>query len=214
MNLQHTLGCAALSLSFAGLSLLTAAPAEAFTLTFENGDGFEGNALANVNDFDFEFLAFDGSSTFVDGDYGNFGIMSGTGNFAPYITFGGLSEGLLIKSADFAAVTSVTDFMQYDESITNSGKASWAIDISNIKLYEHMDGNEGTRGITADATFRSGNTVKGVGALSTQFKPSISNPRAVSIGAKVDVPEPTGIIGAGIAVTMMAGLRKRAKQNA
>ena len=28
------------------------------------------------------------------------------------------------------------------------------------------------------------------------------------------VPEPTGVLGAGIAVTMMAGLRKRSKQNA
>ncbi|MCC5899175.1 MAG: PEP-CTERM sorting domain-containing protein [Phormidium sp. BM_Day4_Bin.17] len=222
MNLQHTLSCAALSLSVAGLSLLTAAPAEAFTLTFENGDMFGGDAVFDLvgdpaTSYNFDFLDVDGNSTGL-GNYGNWGMNHGTGTFAPYVTGGLISEGYLIKSVDFAtAGTSISSFLGYDKTQPGADAtlASWWMDLENITYDDIVVGGTRVMGISGDAVFRSGNEVTGTAAFSTQIIRHKDNPHSISFDAVVkDVPEPTGVIGAGIAVTMMAGLRKRSKQNA
>ncbi|USR91434.1 PEP-CTERM sorting domain-containing protein [Phormidium yuhuli AB48] len=220
MNLQHTLGCAALSLSFAGLSLLTAAPAEAFTLIFGNGDSFGGEADFNLlgdrsTSYAFDFLDVDKNPTGL-GNYGNWGMTHGTGTFAPYSTNGLISDGYLIKSVDFTTVgSSITSFLKYDNTEPGADPtlASWEMDLKNITFGDFWLGTTRFIGIDGTAVFRSGNTVTGEAAFSTQLLRTKENPHTMSFNAAI-VPEPTGVLGAGIAVTMMAGLRKRSKQNA
>lgn len=79
------------------------------------------------------------------------------------------------------------------------------MDLENITYDDIVVGGTRVMGISGDAVFRSGNEVTGTAAFSTQIIRHKDNPHSISFDAVVkDVPEPTGVIGAGIAVTMMA----------
>lgn len=183
MNLQQTLSCTALSVSLAGLSLLTAAPAQAF---MPEGDGFGGAGWWSADSQELK-LGFWG----VEGG----GLLEN----------GSLTENKLTIQLDNPSV---------DKFLTGTGSdgQEWSVSLYNLSSEFGEINNSPSFTLWGDMLYESNNQqVRGNVAFTGQ---SNGDFRSFSVtGNLASVPEPTGVLGAGIAVAMMAGLRKRAKQD-
>ena len=203
MTLRHPLSLATLSLSLTGLSLLI--PSQAEAITFSDGGEFSGFIEAlevdtQVTDSS-EFRFADGDGNYQDiGDYGEFGIGTADGVFAPYE-----DEVGLIQSVDFDDVDEgVSGFLEFESD--DSALSPWSFDITdNVVMTPIAD--DSLR-VSADGVFRGPeDEAPGNFTLTTQG----DGQTTASFSSDVAVPEPTGLLGLGVVAGVMAGLRRWTK---
>ncbi|TVU53145.1 MAG: PEP-CTERM sorting domain-containing protein [Arthrospira sp. PLM2.Bin9] len=209
MNLSNQIKFAAIAASVASVSVLTSSPAEA--VTFNIGDRFTANAqFTLVGDSStslfFDFLDVDGNT----GGPGNFGIdnFTAVGSFVDYTTASQVRSEYTIQNVDFGSATQVANFLTFNDG--PGGLSEWSMDLTSINVVsDSAVNNMRFVDIYATALFRGDNVAQGGGGYQGLIRIDREFQTAQFDFEVTSVPEPMGIIGAGVAFGMMAGLLKR-----
>ncbi|QJB28911.1 PEP-CTERM sorting domain-containing protein [Limnospira fusiformis] len=209
MTLLNQIKFAAVAASIASVSVLTSSPAEA--VTFNIGDRFTANAqFTLVGDSStslfFDFLDVDGNT----GGPGNFGIHNSTavGSFVDYTTGSQVRSEYTIQNVDFGSATQVANFLTFNDG--PGGLSEWSMDLTSINVVSDTAlSNMRFVDIYATALFRGDNVAQGDGGLQGTIRFNQESQTAQFDFEVTSVPEPMGVIGAGVAFGMMAGLLKR-----
>lgn len=209
MTLLNQIKFAAVAASIASVSVLTSSPAEA--VTFNIGDRFTANAqFTLVGDSStslfFDFLDVNGQA----GGPGNFGIDNWTavGSFVDYTTNGAPDSRFTIQNVDFGSATQVANFLTFNDGL--GGLSEWSMDLTSINVVSDTAlSNMRFVDIYATALFRGDNVAQGGGGYQGSIRIDHEFNTAQFDFEVTSVPEPMGVIGAGVAFGMMAGLLKR-----
>ncbi|MFO7028988.1 PEP-CTERM sorting domain-containing protein [Limnospira fusiformis CCALA 023] len=209
MTLLNQIKFAAIAASVASVSVLTSSPAEA--VTFNIGDRFTANAqFTLVGDSStslfFDFLDVDGNT----GGPGNFGIdnFTAVGSFVDYTTGSQVRSEYTIQNVDFGSATQVANFLTFNDGL--GGLDEWSMDLTSINVVsDSAVNNMRFVDIYATALFRGDNVAQGGGGYQGLIRIDREFNTAQFDFEVTSVPEPMGIIGAGVAFGMMAGLLKR-----
>jgi hypothetical protein len=145
--------------------MMASAPAQA--IIFAPGDFLSGNTSFKVIGNSATSLNFDFLNNGVAGTpTGTFGIDStSTGAFVPYINSAALNDtDYQIKDADFSTVTSIPDFLSFNDGV--GGSDDWSIDWTNIVVKTDVSAGD-LRFLDFDglAVFKGSNTINGTGGL-------------------------------------------------